>query len=112
MTNQGNPQTDGFVDDTLHGARQQLEGHIGQVIDQYAGRVPGGEHFTPEAKQAVSGILDGLQRQLEAQAASRLGGLGQGGTSQGGMIGQGGSGQGGSPTTGNGNQQSNQGSLL
>jgi len=74
MTNQGNPQTDGFIDVSLHGARQQLEGHIGQVIDQYAGRVPGGERFTPEAKQAVAGILDGLQKQLEAQAANRLGG--------------------------------------
>jgi hypothetical protein len=32
--------------------------------------------FAPEAKQAVAGILDGLQRQLESQAESRLGGMG------------------------------------
>ena len=96
MMNQGNPQPDGFVDNTLHGARQQLEGHIGQVIDQYAARVPGGERFTPEAKQAVSGVLDSLQRQLEAEAANRLGGLGNSGN----------------PAPGNGNQQSGQGSLL
>ena len=94
MMNQGNPQPDGFVDDTLHGARQQLEGHIGQVIDQYAGRVPGGERFTPEAKQAVAGVLDSLQKQLEAEAANRLGGLGGVG----------------SPATGNG--KPDQGSLL
>ena len=96
MNNQGNPQTDGFIDDSLHGARQQLEGHIGDVIDQYAGRVPGGERFTPQAKQAVSGILDGLQKQLEAEAANRMGGLGNPG----------------SPATGNGNQSSDQGGLL
>jgi hypothetical protein len=108
MTNQGNPQTDGFIDNSLHGARQQLEGHIGQVIDQYAGRVPGGERFTPEAKQAVAGILDGLQKQLEAQAANRLGGLGGGGQVQGG----GGQIQGGSPTIGNRNQQPDQESPL
>lgn len=76
MQNQGNPQQEGFIDDSLNSARQQLEGHIGDVIDQYAGRVPGGERFTPEAKQAVSGILDGLQKQLENEAASRMGNLG------------------------------------
>ncbi len=96
MTNRGNPQTDGFVDNSLQGMRQQLEGHIGEVIDQYAARVPGGERFTPEAKKAVSGVLDGLQQQLEAEAANRLGGLGQSG----------------SPATGSGTQQPDQGSLL
>ncbi|GCE28649.1 hypothetical protein KDA_41330 [Dictyobacter alpinus] len=95
MTNQGNPQQQGFVEDSLHGARQQLEGHIGDVIDQYAGRVPGGDRFTPEAKKAVGGILDGLQKQLEAEANNRLGG---GGTS--------------TPATGTGNQQPDQGGLL
>ncbi|GCE07047.1 hypothetical protein [Dictyobacter aurantiacus] len=105
MQNQGNPQQEGFIDDTLHSARQQLENHIGDVIDQYAGRVPGGERFTPEAKQAVSGILDGLQKQLESQAASRMGGLG-------GTFGGGNS----APTGGNGNSindpQSGQDGLL
>ena len=96
MMNQGNPQQDGFVDNSLNGARQQLEGHIGQVIDQYAARVPGGERFTPEAKQAVSGMLDGLQKQLEAEAANRLGAPGN--------IG--------SPASGNSNQQPDQGGLL
>ncbi len=74
--NQGGPTTDGFLDNPLHSVRQQIEGQIGQAIDHYAGHVPGGHQFTPEAKQAVSGILDGLQRQLEAQAASRMGPLG------------------------------------
>lgn len=96
MNNQGGPQLDGFVDDTLHGARQQLEGHIGQVIDQYAARVPGGERFTPEAKNAVSSLLDGLQKQLEAEAANRLGALGSAGNAE----------------TGQRNQQPDQGSLL
>ena len=105
--NQGNPQTDGFVDDSLSGVRQQLEGHIGQVIDQYAARVPGGDRFTPEAKQAISGVLDGLQKQLEAEAASRLGGLGMGGQSIGG-----GQGKLVDPAPGYGNQQSDQGSSI
>ena len=57
MMNQGNPQPDGFVDDTLNGTRQQLEGHIGQVIDQYAARVPGGERFTPRQSKLSPGYL-------------------------------------------------------
>lgn len=106
--NQGNPQTDGFVDNSLSGVRQQLEGHIGQVIDQYAARVPGGDRFTPEAKQAISGVLDGLQKQLEAEAANRLGGMGMGG---GQAIG-GGQGKAVNPASGYDNQQSDQGSSI
>lgn len=58
--------------------RLAVENQIYQAIDHYGSQVPGGEHFTPEAKNAASGILDNLQRQLEAQAANRMGGLGSG----------------------------------
>lgn len=58
--------------------RQDIEGQINGLIDHYANQVPGGTRFAPEAKQAMSGVLDGLQRQLENHAQSSLGGLGGG----------------------------------
>ncbi|HLG76299.1 MAG TPA: hypothetical protein VKX46_07785 [Ktedonobacteraceae bacterium] len=90
-TNQ--PTQGNFMDNPLHSVRQGIENQIGQAIDHYASQVPGGERYSPEAKKAVSGILDGLQQQLENEAASRLGGLG------GGMFG------------GNGNMPASQGNL-
>ena len=68
----------GIIDSGLGAVRRQIENQIGQAIDHYAGHVPGGTRFTPEAKQAVSGILDGLQSQLEAEAARQVGSLGGG----------------------------------
>jgi hypothetical protein len=56
--------------------RQDVQNQMNGLIDHLAGQVPGGHMFAPEAKQAVAGILDGLQRQLESQAESRLGGMG------------------------------------
>ena len=66
----------GLLGGPLNGVRQAVENQIYQAIDHYGSQVPGGHQFTPEAKNAVSGILDNLQRQLEAQAANRMGGLG------------------------------------
>ena len=66
----------GVLSAPLGAVRQQIENQIGQAIDHYAGHVPGGDKYTPEAKRAVSTILDGLQGQLEREAASRLGSMG------------------------------------
>ncbi len=71
QTNQGS-----MFDGPLHGVRQQIDNQIGQAIDAFAGRIPGGERFTPQAKQAISGVLDNLQQQLETQATERLGNAG------------------------------------
>lgn len=92
------PGQGGLLGGALGNVRQAIEGQIGQAIDHYASHVPGGEKYTPQAKQAISSIIDGLQRQLENEASSRMGGFGstvfgnnpgnQG--SQGGQSGQGG----------------------
>lgn len=83
----GNQGGGGLLGGALGDVRQAVENQIYQAIDHYGSQVPGGEHFTPEAKNAVSGILDNLQRQLEGQAANRMGGLGGLG---GGLFGEGG----------------------
>ena len=69
----GNQGGGGLPNGPLNEVRQAVENQIYQAIDHYGSQVPGGHNFTPEAKNAVSGILDNLQRQLEAQAVSRLG---------------------------------------
>lgn len=66
----------GFLTPPLNSVRQDVENQIGQLIDHYASHVPGGERFTPDAKRAIAGTLDGLQQQLENEAASRMGNLG------------------------------------
>ncbi len=78
MTGQPN-EGGGLLGGPLHMVRQDIEAQISGLIDHYANQVPGGHRFSPEAKQAVSGALDNLQRQLESEAANRLGG-GIGGT--------------------------------
>lgn len=67
---------EGLLNGPLNGVRQDIENQMGQLIDHYASHVPGGERFTPEAKKAMAGVLDGLQQQLENEAASRLGNFG------------------------------------
>jgi hypothetical protein len=59
----------------VHAVRQNIENQINGLIDHLAGQVPGGHMFAPEAKQAMSGVLDGLQAQLESQVQARAGGL-------------------------------------
>ncbi len=66
-----------FLRGSLQGTRQQLNGVIDQAVDRFAGLVPGGERYTPQAKQAISSALDKLQQQLEQQATSEAGQLGE-----------------------------------
>ena len=71
-----NPGQGGLLGGPVHMVRQDVESQMNGLIDHLAGQVPGGHTFAPEAKQAMAGILNDLQRQLESQAESRLGGMG------------------------------------
>jgi len=57
---------------SLDAAKQMANQQIGQAIDQYASKIPGGQQLSQPAKEAVSGILD----QMEKAASSRLGDIG------------------------------------
>ena len=87
---QGYSPDSGMLGGPLHMVRQQVENSIYSAIDHYSNQVPGGTRFSPEAKQAVAGILDNLQRQLENEAQNRLGNMGGGlfGGNQGNQGGQ------------------------
>jgi len=82
----------GLLGAPVHAVRQDVEGQMNGLIDHLAGQVPDGHMFAPEAKQAMAGLLDNLQRQLESQAESRLGSMGGGlfGGNQGNQGNQGG----------------------
>lgn len=61
------------LDMPLDALRRQVESQMHQAIDQYAGRLPGGSLAAGVAKQAVSGILDNLERQADNAVDQRLG---------------------------------------
>jgi hypothetical protein len=65
---------DELVGSGLQVARTQVDGLINQAVDHLASLVPGGEQYTPQAKQAINSALDTLQQQLEQEAIHRLGG--------------------------------------
>ncbi len=69
-------QGGGLAGGVTNTVRQDVEAQIYGLIDHYASQVPGGHMFAPEAKQAVAGVLDGLQQKLEGQAQSHLSGMG------------------------------------
>jgi hypothetical protein len=68
-----NPVGQDPLDMPLDALRRQVEGQMHQAIDQYAGRLPGGSLATGVAKQAVSSILDNLERQADTAVDQRLG---------------------------------------
>jgi hypothetical protein len=65
---------DALVGTGLQAARTQVEGLINHAVDHLAALVPGGEQYTPQAKQAINSALDTLQQQLEQEAIRRMGG--------------------------------------
>jgi hypothetical protein len=69
---QGNPAQQRGM---LSGARDMAQNQIDQVIDQYANKIPGGSGFTQQAKEAASGILDGLEKEGENRINEMGGGL-------------------------------------
>ncbi|GLV55068.1 hypothetical protein KDH_19150 [Dictyobacter sp. S3.2.2.5] len=52
-------------------ARETAEQKIRQAIDQYASKIPGGEQFASQAKDAATNVLN----TLEKEAGNRLGGI-------------------------------------
>jgi len=72
----GNPQqgNQGQQRGMLGGARDMAQNQIDQAIDQYANKIPGGPGLSKQAKEAVGGILDGLEKEGE----NRIGDLGGG----------------------------------
>lgn len=52
-------------------ARETAEHKINQAIEQYASKIPGGEQFVGQAKEAASNVLN----TLEKEAGNRLGGI-------------------------------------
>ena len=68
---QGQQQESHLLDEPRRMAEQQID----QAIDQFASKVPGGSQFTPQAKEAASGILDNLENALEKEAEKRIEGL-------------------------------------
>lgn len=68
IDNVGQAQNPGQFD----AAREMAERKANRVIDQFANKIPGGQKFSGQAKQAVSGIL----HTLEKEAGNRLGNLG------------------------------------
>ncbi len=67
-----NPVPQDPLDMPLDALRRQVESQMHQAIDQYANRLPGGSMVAGAAKQAVSGILDNLERQADSALDSRL----------------------------------------
>ncbi len=66
----GYGQQQGQGQDQFGGAKQQID----QAIDQFANKIPGGQQYSHQAKDAAAGALDNL----EGEAEKRLGGLGGG----------------------------------
>ena len=56
----------------LSGARNASEQQVNQAIDQFAGKIPGGEQYKQQAKDAADGILNNLQKEGE----NRINGMG------------------------------------
>ncbi|GAC1427291.1 MAG: hypothetical protein PVS3B3_18530 [Ktedonobacteraceae bacterium] len=75
-TNQGNqntlPVSQEQMDQMKHQAEQQIDG----TIDQFAQKIPGGTQFSQQAKDAMAGVLDNLEKQAEEQGGSILGNVG------------------------------------
>lgn len=57
--------------DQLSGAKQQAENQINSAIDQFAGKVPGGDKVSQQAKDAAAAGLDNIEKEAEG----RLGNL-------------------------------------
>ncbi len=69
--------------DPFSNAKQMAKQQIGQVIDQLANRIPGGQQFAQNAKDTVNGALDTLAKNVEQVAKERLSSMGGFGRDQG-----------------------------
>ena len=56
----------------LSGARHTAEQQVNQAIDQFATKLPGGEQYKQQAKDATDGVL----RNLEQEGEKRINDMG------------------------------------
>src|SRR6266700_881637 len=56
------------------GARRMAENQVDQGIDNLANRIPGGEGYSQQAKDAAGGVLDNLENQAEQSGGDKFGG--------------------------------------
>jgi type II secretory pathway component PulF len=75
--NQQNPQGQQGPqgNDALDSARHVAEQKIDAAIDQFAQKIPGGQNYSQQAKDAAGNVLENLEQQLEQQVEQR-GGVG------------------------------------
>lgn len=57
-------------------AEQMAEQKVNEAIDQFAQKLPGGENYAQQAKNAADGVLKNLEQQLEQQAEQHKGDVG------------------------------------
>nr|MDQ2888852.1 hypothetical protein [Chloroflexota bacterium] len=62
----------------LDSARQMANQQVDQAIDQFAQKIPGGQQYSQQAKDAAGGVLDNLEQEGEKRLGN-LGGLFGGG---------------------------------
>src|SRR5436305_14671007 len=58
----------------LGGVRDMAEQQVEQVIDNVATKIPGGQLYAEQAKDAASGVLDTVQQEAERRVNDMLGG--------------------------------------
>ncbi len=59
-------------------ARQAAQQQVDSAIDQFANKIPGGQQYSQQAKDAAGGALENLEQQAENRFGN-LGGLFGGG---------------------------------
>ncbi len=73
---QGNQNTLPISHEQVDQLKNQAEQKIDETIDQLAQKIPGGTQFSGQAKEAMSGVLDNLEKQAEEQGGNILSNLG------------------------------------
>ncbi len=73
---QGNQNTLPVSQEQMDALKNQAEQKIDETIDQFAQKIPGGTQFSGQAKEAMSGVLDNLEKQAEEQGGNILGNIG------------------------------------
>ena len=58
----------------IHQARQMAGQQVDQTIDQFANRIPGGQQYSQQAKDAASSGLDTLENEAQKRAGDMFGG--------------------------------------
>lgn len=72
----GNQNTLPVSQEQMDALKHTAEQKIDETIDQFAQKVPGGTQFSQQAKDAMSGVLDNLEKEAEQQGGNILGNLG------------------------------------